>query len=280
MKRVLGIILALMLVIGMILPAGVMATPDLKTIEVKDSTLDQQDSCTNGVVLWQFAINQINNLSNAPATIHVIWDDLSVENVPLDKFVGKVAHYTTILHAGAKVTDATAAIYNAWNGNFNLSHVVCNSITTACKTGMKFNDINENGIFDNNEWGLPGWTIYVDYNNNSVKDTSEPFAVTDLDGLYVITGITPGTWKVREVSQFGWTCKLPTVGYYEEIFTAGNIQTGNDFGNSNPNVTTSEIPEVGGTIFPLSKAGLIAPLIAMAVAIVTGTVIIIKRRVS
>src|SRR4029079_13303309 len=53
---------------------------------------------------------------------------------------------------------------------------------TATKSGTKFNDLNANGAKDAGEPGLPGWTIYVDYNDNSSLDANEPRAVTSADG--------------------------------------------------------------------------------------------------
>ena len=108
--------------------------------------------------------------------------------------------------------------------------------TPAPKSGMKFKDINRNGVKDANEPGLSGWTIYVDYNNNGALDSAEPSAVTGADGSYELTGVVPGLWRVREVSQAGWTCSFPTSSdafgcYHQETFAAGENPTGVDFGN-------------------------------------------------
>ncbi|KTB48963.1 hypothetical protein DEALK_18100 [Dehalogenimonas alkenigignens] len=103
--------------------------------------------------------------------------------------------------------------------------------TTASKSGMKFEDMNADGDKDAEDTGLAGWVIYVDYNDNGVKDANEPFATTAADGTYTITGINPGTWKVKEVAQAGWTQSYPVSGYHEETFTSGAALTGNDFGN-------------------------------------------------
>ncbi|MFC1982624.1 hypothetical protein ACFLV5_02415, partial [Chloroflexota bacterium] len=107
----------------------------------------------------------------------------------------------------------------------------------ATKSGTKFNDLNMNGVNDG-EPGLPGWTIFVDYDDDDVLDFGEPYDITDANGDYEITGIapntpptTPETWKVKEESQAGWIQTLPASGYYEHTFTIDSEFSGNDFGN-------------------------------------------------
>ena len=98
-------------------------------------------------------------------------------------------------------------------------------------SGLKFNDVNGTGAYNSGDPGLAGWTIYVDYNNNGVFDSAtEPSAVTGPGGTYTITGVTPGTWTVREVGQSGWTNSFPATS---EIVTvpSNGLVSGVDFGN-------------------------------------------------
>jgi len=97
---------------------------------------------------------------------------------------------------------------------------------------MKFNDLDADGLpREAGEPGLSGWTIYVDYDDDGVKDAGEPSDVTDGSGNYTITGINPGTWKVKEVAQTDWTCSYPNPCHHQEAFQSGGALTGNDFGN-------------------------------------------------
>ena len=110
------------------------------------------------------------------------------------------------------------------------------AVYTATKSGVKYNDLNHNGVRDAGEPGLPGWRIYVDINGNGSYDVGEPTAVTDATGAYSIGPIPPGEFKVREVQQNGWTCSQPATSdnfgcYYDETFGTSGDHTGNNFGN-------------------------------------------------
>ncbi len=98
-------------------------------------------------------------------------------------------------------------------------------------TGMKWEDEDADGVKEAGDLGLSGWVIYVDYNDNGTKDAGEPFATTGAGGTYTITGIKPGSFKVREVPQTGWQCSAPIPCFYTETFTSGSAKTGKDFGN-------------------------------------------------
>ena len=103
------------------------------------------------------------------------------------------------------------------------------------KSGVKFEDLDADGeAREVGEPGLKGWTIFVDYDGDKALDADEPSAVTASDGTYTITGIKPGTFKVYEVLQKGWTCSFPNPCSYEHTFYSRAVFKGNDFGNWYP----------------------------------------------
>ena len=118
--------------------------------------------------------------------------------------------------------------------------------------GTKFRDTNGNGARDSEEGGLSGWTIYVDYDgSNTWEPSSEPAATTGSDGGYTITGVTAGTYGVREVPRpFGWDCTFPPSGCEHTVpFGPPGIRVGRDFGNR---------PQLGfglGVAAPFARAG-------------------------
>ena len=71
-------------------------------------------------------------------------------------------------------------------------------------------DVNGNGIKDTEEPPLQGWTVFVDYDRDSILDATEPSGITNIDGESTITGIPKGTWDVRQVLEPGWA---PSAGF-------------------------------------------------------------------
>ena len=74
--------------------------------------------------------------------------------------------------------------------------------------------------------GLAGWTIQLDKDANGTVDAT---TVTGAGGTYSFTGLTAGTYRVREVDQVGWT--QTTVNPGDVTVVSGTNSTGNNFGN-------------------------------------------------
>ncbi len=74
-------------------------------------------------------------------------------------------------------------------------------IARSCSaSGDKFHDLDADGSRDRGEPGLPRWIIWADYDDDGVRDSAEPFGITDALGHYVINDIRPpdGTYMLRE----------------------------------------------------------------------------------
>ena len=96
--------------------------------------------------------------------------------------------------------------------------------------GRKYNDIDGDGVQDQGELGLSGWTIYIDDNLNSVLDPGERSTVTDALGNYSFLGLELGaTYRLAEVPRPMWAQSVPTAGGSQELFqadfSAGATQT-------------------------------------------------------
>jgi hypothetical protein len=75
--------------------------------------------------------------------------------------------------------------------------------------GIKFNDLNGNGIWDAGEPVLANWTIWLDVNGNLTQDPGEPTTLTDAGGLFAFTGLADGNYSVLEVNQPNWVQTTP-----------------------------------------------------------------------
>jgi hypothetical protein len=74
--------------------------------------------------------------------------------------------------------------------------------------GIKFNDLNANGIKDDGENGLSGWTFTLD--GISIYGTSIlNSATSDQDGNYVFDNVWPGTYQINEVFREDWRQTYP-----------------------------------------------------------------------
>ncbi|MBN2029596.1 T9SS type A sorting domain-containing protein, partial [bacterium] len=80
--------------------------------------------------------------------------------------------------------------------------------------GFKFNDLNGNGVWDgpfepSGEPALPGWTIWLDTNQNGMEDAGDQYTQTNISGYFMFAGLATGQYTVGEVQQNGWTQTYP-----------------------------------------------------------------------
>jgi uncharacterized membrane protein len=104
-------------------------------------------------------------------------------------------------------------------GNFQLTSI----------GGAKFQDTNGNGVRNPGEPGLRGFTIFIDANNNGILDVGETSTTTDVNGNYSFANLGPGTYRIREVQQSGFT--QTTANPAAITATSGQAVTAVNFGN-------------------------------------------------
>ena len=81
--------------------------------------------------------------------------------------------------------------------------------------GYKWHDLNANGVFDSDESGIEGWTIYLDTDRDGVLDDNELSTVTDASGFYSFTGLRFGRYTVAEVEEQRWIQTHPSSIEYQ-----------------------------------------------------------------
>jgi hypothetical protein len=113
-----------------------------------------------------------------------------------------IANYTpTYSNCASAVVTANATTTCTITNNFNVGGQPLYTID-----GFKWNDENENGVWDAGEDPLQGWTIQANATGELVRTD-----VTDANGYYSVL-VPAGTWTVTEVQQNDW----------DQIFPAGN----------------------------------------------------------
>jgi SdrD B-like protein/type IX secretion system substrate protein len=97
----------------------------------------------------------------------------------------------------------------------------------AAISGLKFNDLNGNGVKDIGDPALSGWRIDLFLNSLHIDST-----LTAAGGTYSFANLGPGTYQVSEGSLAGWTQTAPvSPSTYSVIPQSGQTVTGRDFGN-------------------------------------------------
>ncbi len=99
-----------------------------------------------------------------------------------------------------------------------------NERANASISGIKWNDLNGNGVRDNGEPAIPGVYIYVDLDGDDRLDIGEPTARTNTDGSFKLNFPGVGVYTVREVAEAGFTQTYPGPAYNNEhtIYLSGD----------------------------------------------------------
>ncbi len=146
-------------------------------------------------------------------------------------------------------------------------------------TGVKFHDLNGDGRREiceiipgsiqppcEEDPGIPGVWIYVDYDNDGRFDIGEPSAITGrggltsrFDGEYTLNVDREGSFFVREVMTPGWEQTFPggAAQAHRVTVTEGSLNVTLDFGNTS-NLDFGDAPdsyrtslESGGPVYPI-----------------------------
>ncbi len=128
------------------------------------------------------------------------------------------------------VQDGSLSVYIQDDSSVDFARLeldVCCPCLPGTICGVKFNDLDGDGVQDSDEPGLPGWEIDL------VGPTQAYRVVTDAEGRYCIE-VEPGVYTVAEIQQAGWVQTYPTTVTHT-IDVCGSLESENvyiaDFGN-------------------------------------------------
>jgi large repetitive protein len=123
---------------------------------------------------------------------------------------------TTPVSGSVSVTVAANATVS--NINFGQEQL---SLTA---TGVKWNDVNGNGLRDNGEGVITGVRMYLDLDGDGRIDIGEPSSKTNDLGQYTLTFPGSGTYKIREVVDPGYVQTFPSASsnFEHTVVLTGN----------------------------------------------------------
>lgn len=76
--------------------------------------------------------------------------------------------------------------------------------------GIKFDDLNNDGVHQSGEPTMGGITMYIDLDRDNVVDAGEPTTISAADGTYSFVGLSPDAYVVRESTESGHVSSYPT----------------------------------------------------------------------
>ena len=123
------------------------------------------------------------------------------------------------------------------------------------------------------EQGLQGWQIILE---RQLQDAwvEQARTTTDADGSYCFESLLAGRYRIRETVQLGWTQVYPIPN--EHLVTlpdgASDPEAGPFYNFEN------KPPAVGGDAYPVSRLVLLAPWVALVLAVFAGAGLLLHRR--
>jgi hypothetical protein len=123
-------------------------------------------------------------------------------------------------------------------------------VSTGSVSGTFFYDSNVDGTWNSGEPISPDWYVYLDTNNNGVRDASEPEVRADDSGRFSFNGLAAGTYYVRPEKASGWTETTPANGAALVVtVSAGQNVTNQNIGEVQGTVKTPTTTSISGTFF-------------------------------
>jgi probable HAF family extracellular repeat protein len=135
-----------------------------------------------------------------------------------------------VLGSGWIQTTADPADFTVDASGANLTGFLFGDFQLATITGQVFQNQNGNGTLNPGDTGLQGWTVQLlDPATGSVLATQ----TTDTSGNYTFSNLNLGSYRVREVTQTGWTQTTTNPADFT-VITSGTSLGSVNFGNFLP----------------------------------------------
>ncbi|HYD35405.1 MAG TPA: SdrD B-like domain-containing protein [Vitreimonas sp.] len=183
---------------------------------------------------WRIYVDADNSQSWDSTEINAVTDVTGTYSLP-GLFAGTYSiceenqtGWTRTFPTGSNCQNVTVNTSGQIIPDINFANFELNTIS-----GQKFNDVDADGVKDNGEPGIQGWSINISgsYNGGGLSVTTQ----TDVNGNYLFTDLLPGTYTVCEIDQADWTQTYPTTNagcYPITVNLSGQDFIDQDFGNA------------------------------------------------
>ena len=129
---------------------------------------------------------------------------------------------------------------------------------TASISGRIWHDADGDGRVDVGDGNLAGVQVYIDVNNNGLLDSGEQSTVTGADGMYSLTGLAAGTYRIRQTPGTGYQQVYPKANAARSV----SVSTGRAVANIDfRSLQTAVFGNLGSslTYLPRTAATAVAP---------------------
>jgi hypothetical protein len=163
------------------------------------------------------------------------WTQSNIQCFNGDEIVG------TLSDEGYYANVTAGSTINCYIGNYQKGSI----------HGYKWNDLNGNGVRDELEPLLSGWTIFIDTNHNGQLDEGETYFITSDSqehfGWYWFENLLPGTYSVCEVPKAGWNQTSSPVCHTIQLHDGTNTCTPSNEANS---IVSDSVCSFGNQLIP------------------------------
>jgi len=171
-----------------------------------------KDNGENGLVGWKvyLDLDESGTLNTdsvgtlEPSVLTNVDGDFSINH--LQPYTYRVAH---VVQPGW--TPTSPAFQDVTVTNNNESKVNFFDFGGGSITGTIWNDLNADGVRakdsgtgEYTDPGMANWSVFLDLNNNTIADPSEPQTLTDATGSFAFHNLPAGDYEVTEVVPSGW----------------------------------------------------------------------------